>query len=133
MSAAVPSGRRITGGLLKGYFIRTSSSYPAYPREFPAGVRKSSRRSLRVPQTRLSPCDTPAENSRRRGTRVRVTFHPSDSRKVRARARRYLREKPHLLRASYTNDGILRNGNPIPRAPIYFPRDGGTISFQTRI
>lgn len=122
MSAAVPSGRRITGGLLKGYFIRTSSSYPAYPREFPAGVRKSCRHSpffsphlLLFVLLLLRPVLSRHSDSYRR-QKIRgvaehalfATFRSGDSsRKMRERARRYV--KSRIYDASY--DGVLRNGN----------------------
>lgn len=118
MSAAVPSGRRITGGLLKGYFIRTSSSYPAYPREFPAGVRKSFRHS----SSALSPSLTlplsssfsskwffcSAENSRRRRckTRARGLFH---SWTTRGKWERDTWKAVFTTRLT-RGDGILRNG-----------------------
>lgn len=118
MSAAVPSSRRITGGLLKGYFIRTSSSYPAYPREFPAGVRKSFCCSPFAPLDRfcgrsaeyVSPYS--AENSRRRETRARDTSRSNDSPKMRAR------RKNRIFYDAFYYD-VLRNENPFPATFIF--------------
>lgn len=129
MSAAVPSGRRITSGLLKGYFIRTSSSYPAYPREFPAGVRKSFRHSLCVSSFPRRLTHSAEKCAASRGTRVRLTFRSSDSRKVKARSEIQVRAKrPYLYDAPY--NGILRDGNLTLERRFIF-REVRERSFQT--
>lgn len=123
MSAAVPSGRRITGGLLKGYFIRTSSSYPAYPHEFPAGVRKSFRHSpfyFPPPPPLLFPFSQTILLLGRKFATSQDT-----------RAREFFRSRtprgkwePNTWKAVFTtrltrSDGVLRNGKIFStRAPI---------------
>lgn len=136
MSAAVPSSRRITGGLLKGYFIRTSSSYPAYPREFPAGVRKSFCRSPFVLSTGfavVAPSTSlvySAENSRRREARAPRYFSLEWFAENESAA-----EKPHLRRCLTTMSYVMKIFSP----SIYFCvrpsaifRNANLISGRTR-